>query len=98
MNNQKRMKLGRGMKIIPMPKFKTDIANEICDTVIQTAKSGRVPVTLFVNWYSVEQLRDGAKHSAFYERPFRYEPERFMGMRIFIDHSLQDGEFKIRNR
>lgn len=83
------------MKTISMPRFKTDIANEICDTAVQTVKAGASPATIFVNWHSVEQLRDGARHSAFYERPFRYEPERFMGLRIVIDHSLQDGEFKI---
>ena len=86
------------MKTIPMPKFKTDIADEICNAVVVSVKEGRAPVTLFINWTTVEQLRDGVRHSAFYEPPFRYEPERFMGMRIFIDHSLQDGEFKIRNR
>ena len=86
------------MKTIAMPKFKTDIANEICNVVVLSAKEGHMPVTLFVNWVTLEQLRDGAKHSAFYERQFRHKPERFMGMQIVIDHSLQDGEFKIRNR
>lgn len=83
------------MKPIPMPTFKTDIANDIYKTAVLAAKEGRMPVTLFLNWPTVEQLRKGVRHSAFYEKQFRYEPERFMGLRIVIDHSLQDGEFKI---
>ena len=86
------------MKTISMPRFMSDIANEIFDTVVSAAKQGSDPDTLFVNWPTIEKLREGARHSAFYERPFRYGAERFMGLRIFIDHSLQDGEFKIRNR
>ena len=85
------------MKPISMPKFKTSIANDVCQAVVLAAKGGRMPVTLFINWTTVEQLRDGVRHSAFYEPPFRYEPEMFMGMQMVIDHSLPDGEFKIRN-
>ena len=86
------------MKTIPMPKFKTDVADKICNAVVVSVKEGCAPVTLFINWTTLGQLRDGVRHSAFYERQFRHKPERFMGVRIVIDHSLPDGEFKIRNR
>lgn len=83
------------MKTISMPKFKTDIANKIFDAAVSAAKVDRLKDTLFANWTTVELLRKGVRHSAFYERPFRYSAERFMGLQVVIDHSLQDGEFRI---
>lgn len=86
------------MKTIPMPKFKTDIANEIFAVVVSARLKGRVIDTLFANWTTVEMLRKGVRHSAFYKRPFRTDHERFMGIRVVIDHSLQDDEIRIHFR